>query len=487
MGATRWFRWGAAIVLAAVASMGWAPVTARSAAAATADGRTVWPAEGSPDHGSTGRRLLNAPLIDLVATPGGDGYWLLAQDGGVFTHGAARFLGSTGQLRLNQPVVAMAATRTGGGYLFVAADGGVFTFGDATFHGSVPGRLPKGARLNQPIVGVVLTPSNRGYWMVAADGGVFSFGDATFIGSLGGRTLPEPIESFVPTRTGRGYWMVDRTGRTYPFGDAPAVGDLTQARFAEGGVFSQVYGDDLVADAVALPDGNGLVGVSISGQVLVAPLEAASTLPTLTGVRLGPGQHVAALDMPRSDRLWAASTGYHIPRARSGGQYAFIGPGPARWSPCQTITWRFNPAYAPAGGLALVTEVVDYLAAVTGFRLVYGGTTSARPVANEVRGTIVIGWHPDAPSGGWARPIQRGGWIVAGSVELNARQAGDAGGLATAHGPGTFGSVLLHELGHVFGLDHVPSEFELMGNGLYGALGRGDLAGLAQVGGRRGC
>ena len=72
----------------------------------------------------------------------------------------------------------MAATPSGQGYWLVAADGGVFTFGDAGFFGS-----PGGQPLNQPVVGMAATPSGQGYWLVAADGGVFTFGDAGFFGS----------------------------------------------------------------------------------------------------------------------------------------------------------------------------------------------------------------------------------------------------------------------------------------------------------------
>ena len=35
----------------------------------------------------------------------GDGYWLVASDGGVFSFGDAQFCGSTGSVRLNKPIV----------------------------------------------------------------------------------------------------------------------------------------------------------------------------------------------------------------------------------------------------------------------------------------------------------------------------------------------------------------------------------------------
>jgi hypothetical protein len=82
----------------------------------------------------------------------------------------------------------MTATSTGNGYWLVASDGGIFAFGDAIFHGSKGGQP-----LDQPIVGMTTTPSGNGYWLVAADGGIFTFGDALFNGSMGGRPLDKPV------------------------------------------------------------------------------------------------------------------------------------------------------------------------------------------------------------------------------------------------------------------------------------------------------
>ena len=75
----------------------------------------------------------------MAPTPTGDGYWLVASDGGIFTFGDAGFHGSTGNIALNKPIVGMAATPTGAGYWLVASDGGIFTFGDAGFYGSHAG------------------------------------------------------------------------------------------------------------------------------------------------------------------------------------------------------------------------------------------------------------------------------------------------------------------------------------------------------------
>jgi hypothetical protein len=82
----------------------------------------------------------------------------------------------------------MIPTADGQGYWLVASDGGVFSFGDANFYGSMGGK-----HLNQPVVGIIPTAGGAGYSLVARDGGIFSFGDASFFGSMGGQPLNAPI------------------------------------------------------------------------------------------------------------------------------------------------------------------------------------------------------------------------------------------------------------------------------------------------------
>jgi len=93
-------------------------------------------------------------------------------------------------------VVGMAPTADGNGYWLVASDGGVFSFGDATSHyyGSMGG-----THLNASVVGMAPTADGNGYWLVASDGGVFSFGDATYEGSRAGEPLAAPIVGIVAT------------------------------------------------------------------------------------------------------------------------------------------------------------------------------------------------------------------------------------------------------------------------------------------------
>ncbi|HVM09953.1 MAG TPA: CapA family protein [Acidimicrobiales bacterium] len=118
-------------------------------------------------HGSVGNTLA-APVVAIAPTTSGDGYWLFARDGGVFTFGDATFHGSTGAMRLNEPIVGAAATPTGRGYWLLARDRGVFTFGDATFHGSAVGRIGAGRRA----VAMSSASTGDGYWIATARSGV---------------------------------------------------------------------------------------------------------------------------------------------------------------------------------------------------------------------------------------------------------------------------------------------------------------------------
>ena len=173
----------------------------------------------APFLGSKGGEPLDRPMVGMASTPSGQGYWLVAQDGGVFAFGDAVFAGSAGDLPLDRPIVGMASSPTGRGYWLVASDGGIFAYGDASFHGSTGG-LP----LVRPIVGMAASPSGAGYWLVAADGGVFTFGDAGFRGSTGGTPLVSPMRSMATTTTGAGYWLVAADGGVFPYGDAQFQG-----------------------------------------------------------------------------------------------------------------------------------------------------------------------------------------------------------------------------------------------------------------------
>ncbi len=127
----------------------------------------------------------------------GNGYWLVASDGGIFAFGDAPFCGSTGGIHLNQPVVGMAATANGGGYWLVATDGGIFSYGNAQFWGSTGG-----IHLSEPIVGMTPTQDGNGYWLVGQDAGVFTTATPSSPAARSRRSIPrcfpQPLSNPIP-------------------------------------------------------------------------------------------------------------------------------------------------------------------------------------------------------------------------------------------------------------------------------------------------
>ena len=80
-------------------------------AGATGSWRPTAASSPSATPASTARRAActsTSPIVGMAATPDGEGYWLVASDGGIFTFGDAGFYGSAGSLRLNEPIVGMA-------------------------------------------------------------------------------------------------------------------------------------------------------------------------------------------------------------------------------------------------------------------------------------------------------------------------------------------------------------------------------------------
>jgi hypothetical protein len=203
-----------------------APVTG-IAAAPTGDGAWLVAGNGgvftygsAAFHGSAGNLLLSAPVVGMAADPATGGYWLVAADGGVFSYGAP-FYGSAGALPLASPIVGMAAAPGGNGYWLVAADGGVFSYGPgAPFYGSA-GAI----QLAAPISAMATAPG--GYWLFGADGGVFSYGGAAFHGSAAGLPLAGPVDAAAATADGGGYWLLGADGGVFAYGDAPYEGSAT--------------------------------------------------------------------------------------------------------------------------------------------------------------------------------------------------------------------------------------------------------------------
>ncbi len=183
-------------------------------------------------YGSTGSLRLQRPVVGITPTADEGGYWLVASDGGIFAFGNAGFHGSIPGLglapagsglphALNAPIVGMVPSADGGGYFMVASDGGVFAFGDAQFEGSCPGI----GGCSGSAVAVVPDATGRGYWLVTSTGNVYTFGDAPYFGAPGAQG--SPITGAVRTADGHGYYVLLANGTVDGYGDAVSLGGPT--------------------------------------------------------------------------------------------------------------------------------------------------------------------------------------------------------------------------------------------------------------------
>ena len=184
-------------------------------------------------QGSTGSLVLQRPIVGIStvsSTQGDSPYWLVASDGGVFAFGTG-FYGSIPGLglnpagsglphSLNAPIVGMVHSVTGRGYFLVASDGGVFAFGDAQFSGSCPGI----GGCAGSAVAVAPDATGAGYWVVTNTGDVYAFGDANYYGGPGPQSTP--ITSAAAIANGTGYYVLDASGQVFNYGGAPALGSL---------------------------------------------------------------------------------------------------------------------------------------------------------------------------------------------------------------------------------------------------------------------
>ena len=238
-------------------------------------------------YGSTGSLRLQRPVVGITPTRSDTGYWLVASDGGIFAFGGAGYFGSIPGLgylpagtpgnvpRLNAPVVAMVPSADGGGYFMVASDGGVFAFGDARFQGSCPGI----GGCSGAGVAVMPDASGNGYWLVTATGHVYTFGDAAYYGAPG---PVGTVTSAVRTPDGNGYWILMSDGSVTAYGDARPFGQLpggaAPASNPATAIFSTSDGSGswiATADGAVYPFGDapndgGMAGNRLNASIIAA-------------------------------------------------------------------------------------------------------------------------------------------------------------------------------------------------------------------------
>ncbi len=205
------------------------------------------------------------------------------------------------------------------------------------------------------------------------------------------------------------------------------------------------------------------------------------------------------------------------PRPEVEGAFRFlerVGGVPVRWDPCEPITYALNTAGASSPIRPDLQEAFRRVTRATGIRFRPVGATKESFIGayNRMRyrgvirkAALILIWvdHGDytailrtlrdpRPSIAFAKTMaglyahrdQYFGGIIVMDDDATSRRGF---GFRYAHG-----SVLLHELGHIIGLDHVRDPDQLMYSGRHPnfrvkTFGTGDLEGLRRLGMDSGC
>ena len=206
----------------------------------------------------------------------------------------------------------------------------------------------------------------------------------------------------------------------------------------------------------------------------------------------------------------AASSPLGVPAATTGST-AFVlqeSPDPDQpfvaYDPCRPIHYVVRPDLAPPGTDQLIQQSVAAVSAATGLQFVYDGLTSEAPSKDREAyqpdrygkkwAPVLIAWSTpeEAPDlggrvagigGSSSIQVQGEPYVyITGQVQLDAPALTET--LAFPDGSALVRAIIMHELAHVVGLDHVNDPTQLMYQENSGQLdfGAGDRAGLALLG-----
>lgn len=225
------------------------------------------------------------------------------------------------------------------------------------------------------------------------------------------------------------------------------------------------------------------------GPMVVMLATAALVVAVVTwGLGQGQGQGQGRSSAPDRDAAALSGDGYVLWELRSDGS-------PVRWDPCTPVKWTTRPSDPP--WVRIVTgDALATLSTATGlsFAFIPSGDDAVGPTRpmsdghgdwNPVLVTLTTPeesqWLAQADRA-LALPATVDGQFVTAQILL---QANEPLSPDVTTRDGSWGAALMHEWGHVVGLDHVEDPTQLMHDvALSGpaAWAAGDLRGLRQLG-----
>lgn len=271
--------------------------------------------------------------------------------------------------------------------------------------------------------------------------------------------------------------------------------------------------DDLAPDLLPSPRYLTRRETRIYGLSVVLCVVWANQFLARTPADDDPADVAAAYYASRLPAAGAVGTGaYSRPREvrTANGTYRFLytrtsDGAPFTWNPCQRVPLVVNSDTGPAGAVELVREAAHEISTVSGLDVVVVGATGERPDSDRplslgpgpgAWAPVLVAWSDVGESPGlegavgYASPrgalIAGTGRFVTGQVVFDA--AWFSGDVASDQDIDAedLRSVVLHELGHTVGLQHVNDQDEVMYPGAWASeLGPGDRAGLAALGAGR--
>ncbi|WP_148076677.1 peptidase [Cellulomonas sp. PhB150] len=250
---------------------------------------------------------------------------------------------------------------------------------------------------------------------------------------------------------------------------------------------------------VGAPVDLGGINVPVSPAPGAPP--TATTIPENVRSAMGfptPGFEAGTVPLGHPPLVGSVSSSYKFLHVQADGIT------PVSWDPCRPIHYVTRTAGAPPGGNDMIEAAVSAVSAASGLVFVNDGATdesdplrSMRPLSQPALygdrwAPVLIEWDTEAQNMrlagniagvGGPTPVSIDGQLlvnVTGGIQLDVEQVMDA---QAYDGQGV--TIVMHELAHLVGLDHVADPTQIMNPSAMPGVNTfqaGDLTGLALLG-----